>query len=454
MRQKTKKWPKPLRAAYVKTRRAVRVRARHSEALIKRREKLQALIKAHKKKRNVLSDLCFSLYRKESLMHLASPKSRLRVEGLSKWGYEKALRPMVFDMAKHDPSSEVRTYALSVLIELQRQGQTKAALPLLLARIDFETFEAKKRLITKLGHLGGPVAEAKLIEIMGEKKGKRALRAAEALGWNNSQKAIDSLANDLRRPGSQDQKLALQYLTRLTQKMSLEASQGRVPTPGGDIWAPNPSARVLVEKMRFARKEAETLIEDLKQAKDSPENMRAVEALREKPVKLDKVYAGLVNQIKHAFRGPETADAAITLANAASKLSDSQLAGALDALQKANEQIFKLFGPSSLPGMWASFQRLIMEDYVRMGHAIKAGKNAKDKRDWQSALDLTEGLLPGKQMVLVYAIMTDPEQRRRLPKGKKTVLRQTIDYFNSIKREVKNRPLYESAVILKVGKKK
>ena len=95
-------------------------------------------------------------------------------------------------MAKHLHKGD-ETLRRWKIIDASRAGDA-SLLPQLLARLDGdETYENKRHIIRALGKIGGPRAEAKLLELLGTQQGLILGDIAQALGKLGSRQAAPKL---------------------------------------------------------------------------------------------------------------------------------------------------------------------------------------------------------------------------------------------------------------------
>jgi HEAT repeat protein len=79
------------------------------------------------------------------------------------------------------------------IIDASRSGDS-SLLPQLLARLDSdESYDNKRHIVRALGNIGGPLAEAKLIELLASQQGLILGDIAQALGKLGSRLAVPSL---------------------------------------------------------------------------------------------------------------------------------------------------------------------------------------------------------------------------------------------------------------------
>ncbi len=75
------------------------------------------------------------------------------------------------------------------LIGASRSGD-RALLPQLLGRFDRETPDNQRHIVRALGKVGGPAAEARLLELLGSRRGLILGDVAHALGELRSRRAV------------------------------------------------------------------------------------------------------------------------------------------------------------------------------------------------------------------------------------------------------------------------
>ncbi len=95
-------------------------------------------------------------------------------------------------MAKHLHKGD-ESHRRWKIIDASRSGDA-SLLPQLLARLaSGETYENRRHIVRALGNIGGPQAEAKLVELLGTERGPILGEVAQAVGKLRSRQAIPAL---------------------------------------------------------------------------------------------------------------------------------------------------------------------------------------------------------------------------------------------------------------------